>query len=363
MIASLVVVLAVLVSYTAAMLRPSNSSLGVRSVEWLRDHGAAGLVSEIESIYYSLTAPSKGGPGLRALPRVGYSVGKPGTALSPRFAVAQPYQPPRIRPVIHPALAGEGVWRATSPSAGRYPPLLVTTFRGEPDYPRLVAGVAWIDTSRTAVSLYPGRQEPSVAVPRGTMDVPASARRRLLATFNSGFKLSDSGGGGFALHGVTYAPMRPGMATVLRYNDGRVNIIAWPGGATHVAPYIGFARQNLPLIVNGGRPNPNLGNGPEWGTTVGNAIRVWRSGIGVDRRGNLLYVAADNQTVGSLAKVLIRAGAVRAMELDINSYWVSFITYRHAGALDPNNLLPSMDRPATRYLSPDDRDFFAVFKR
>src|SRR5271167_3753113 len=58
-------------SYVHTMSEPSNSSLGIRSVEWLRDHGAAGLVSKVESVYYSLTAPSKGGPALKALPRVG----------------------------------------------------------------------------------------------------------------------------------------------------------------------------------------------------------------------------------------------------------------------------------------------------
>ena len=51
------------------------------------------------------------------------------------------------------------------------------------------------------------------------------------------------------------------------------------------------------------------------------------------------------------------------MELDINSYWVSFITYGAPGAEDPANLLPGMERPATRYLEPDDRDFFAVYSR
>jgi hypothetical protein len=60
---------------------------------------------------------------------------------------------------------------------------------------------------------------------------------------------------------------------------------------------------------------------------------------------------------------MIRAGAVRAMELDINSYWTSFITYRFAGARDPANLLANMDRPPSRYLTPDDRDFFAVYLR
>ena len=58
---------------------------------------------------------------------------------------------------------------------------------------------------------------------------------------------------------------------------------------------------------------------------------------------------------------MIHAGAVRAMELDINTYWTSFITYRYPGAHDPANLLASMDRTPLRYLTPDDRDFFAVY--
>jgi hypothetical protein len=54
---------------------------------------------------------------------------------------------------------------------------------------------------------------------------------------------------------------------------------------------------------------------------------------------------------------------VRAIELDINSYWVSFITYGHPGAEAPANLLPGMARSDTRYLEPDDRDFFTVYSR
>jgi hypothetical protein len=90
---------------------------------------------------------------------------------------------------------------------------------------------------------------------------------------------------------------------------------------------------------------------------------VWRSAVGVDRKGNLIYAAANDQTVASLAGIMIRAGAVRAMELDINTYWTSFITYRYRGAHNPANLLADMDRAATRYLTPDDRDFFAVYVR
>ena len=66
--------------------------------------------------------------------------------------------------------------------------------------------------------------------------------------------------------------------------------------------------------------------------------------------GNVIYAAADDQTAQSLALILQRAGAVRAMELDINYEWTSFNFYGAFGARDPAKLLPDMVRPATRYL-------------
>jgi hypothetical protein len=337
------------ISYATAVVGPSNSSFVIRSIEWLRDHGAARIASQVESIYYTLNAPATGGPGLRKLP------------LRSTAVTAAAVHPPDVAPVIQPALPGEGTWVPSETWSGSSSPVQITQFRSDPNYPRMVAGVAWIDTARASIALYPGRLEPSGSVPRGEMAVPAALRPRLLATFNSAFKLQDSGGG-FGLGGQTYAPMQPGMATLIGYAGGRVDIQAWSWGP-EVRPGIEFARQNLPLIVDNGHPNPNLSGGPEWGATLGNAVRVWRSGIGVDAGGNLLYAAADNQTVGSLAQIMIRAGAVRAMELDINSYWVSFATYGQPQAGSPSNLLPNMTRPATRYLTPDDRDFLAVYLR
>jgi Phosphodiester glycosidase len=364
-IAAAICLIPAVVSYVGALAGRSDSSIGVRSVEWLRDNGARGLVDRVENLYYSLTAPSKGGPPLKTLPaQSGVVALTPAQIPSIRFHLPQihHYRPPNIAPMIHPALPGEGVWHPTFARGGSRPPVLITSYRPEPEYPHLVAGVAWIDHTRTSLMLYPGISEPAVRIAsRGPEKVPTGTRNGLVATFNSAFKLQDSGGG-FAYDGHTYAPMRQGTATIVRYRDGRVDVMSWPGGPD-VPGNVLYARQNLPLIVNAGRPNPNLSDGPEWGATLGNAIMVWRSAVGIDRHGNLIYAAANDQTVASLAAIMIRAGAVRAMELDINTYWTSFITYRYPGARNPANLLADMDRSPTRYLTPDDRDFFAVYVR
>jgi Phosphodiester glycosidase len=352
--AAALALLPALISYVGMAATPSNSSLSINSVEWLRDNGLRGLVNRVETIYYSLNAPATGGPALRALPKQASVNGGHGRAR------VRYYHPRPIHPVIHPALPGEGVWHGTFAEGGSRPPVLITSYRPNPLYPQLVAGVAWIDASRTSIWLYPGAQEPAVAMPsRGPEEVPMTMRSKLVATFNSAFKLADSGGG-FASGGHTYAPLHDGMATIVRYTNGRVDVVDWNHGPTAPAGVV-YARQNLPLIVDNGHLNPNLSTGPEWGATLGNAVQVWRSGVGVDRRGNLIYAAANYQTVASLAAILKRAGAVRAMELDINSYWPSFITYRYPGAKAPANLLPSMTRSPLRYLTPDDRDFFAVY--
>ena len=36
-----------------AIAAPSNSTLGIKSVEWLKENGARGLVNQVENFYYS----------------------------------------------------------------------------------------------------------------------------------------------------------------------------------------------------------------------------------------------------------------------------------------------------------------------
>ena len=350
-------------SWLPAVTGSRNLGVTVASVEWLRSHGGNPIVSEIENWYYGLNEPEKGGPALTSLPQVGLTTAGGGNAGGgEEGAEATAYEPPNVKPLIHPALPGEGTWQKTGAGVGPRPPVLLTTFRSDPEYPQFVAGVAWLDSSRTELAYVPGLAEPPEPLAnRGSGEVPPGPRHRLVATFNGGFPLETSNAG-LIFHGKVRETMVNGIATVVRYRDGRVDIVKWnhgPGAPKNVW----FAKQNLPPIIYEGKLNPNLSDGPEWGETVNNATRVWRSGLGIDAHGNLMYAAANYQTVESLAKVLQRAGAVRAIELDINEDWTSFISYRHPGGVQPSNLLPEMFRSPERYLSPDERDFFAVYLR
>ncbi len=151
------------------------------------------------------------------------------------------------------------------------------------------------------------------------------------------------------------------------FTDGSMTVGVWGRDVT-MGPNVASVRQNLSLLVDGAQ---NLAAGDPndthlWGDTLGGRVYVWRSGVGVDARGNLIYVGGPALNVGTLADVLIRAGAVRAMELDINTAWVSYFTYTGGGAAGPirgARLLPNMDRAPERYLTGNSRDFVALFAR
>jgi hypothetical protein len=349
-------------SYAIWMLKPTSEAFGPRSVEWVRADVPFGnaIVDDIEHIYYTANAPKKGGPAPKRLPAVGLNLPAPRKQTRKRIAVS----PPRVKLVFAHRLPGEGVWKPTGPPVDGGPPVLVTSFRPEAEYPQLVAYVAWFDHTRTAIGYYPGRYEPPNAAVRGPMMVPYGQRWRLLATFNGGFTYED-GENGSSLNGHVNEPLKDGKATLVGYRDGRVQIVKWSGGPD-AGSDVAWARQSLAPIVWNGRLNPGLNedpNSPEWGFTLGGVTRVWRTAVGVDRRGDVMFVAAEGQTVISIAKVLQHIGAVRGMEFDINPDWHTLISYTHDHGLVPRMVEPQPKEPSDRYLVPDDRDFFAVYRR
>ena len=200
-------------SYTTTMMQPSSLPLWPRSVEWLRAHHGNWLVDEVEHYYYSWKAPGQGRPAADE-PAGGRSCGaSPAASRGPTPAGGRA---PRIEPVFAHPLPGEGVWRGTGPVVRGRSPVIVTTFRTEVDYPRIVAYVAWFDHTRTSVAWYPGRYEPPNAPVRGPMSVPYGQRWRLFATFNGGFIYSD-GSNGSSINGRSYEPLKAGLATLIAY--------------------------------------------------------------------------------------------------------------------------------------------------
>lgn len=346
-------------SYSKALMAPGNISPAVKTVEWMRNNHMGFIVGVAENIWYTINQPPKGGPALKSLP--GRSKASSTSSRSAAAKAPPKSVPKNVQPIVTPALSGEGVWTPAGQSYGGRSSILTTTLRPDPTHPTVVAGLAWIDTSRTHLTLVPGVDQPKSALASGPGQVPVQDRSSLLAAFNSGFKTKD-GHGGFIANGKVYVQPKPGLGTIAIYRNGDVKIGAW-GTEIQPSPDIVYLRQNLPLLVDQSKVNPSEKDPWPWvPNTVGNNVLVWRSGIGIDANGNLVYAAAHGISESGLAGLLKHAGAVRAMALDENTTWVDFFTYAAPGGSQPSKLLPSMSNPMYRYLVPDQRDFFMVTK-
>jgi hypothetical protein len=349
-------------SYLHALSSPGTDSLGAKSVEWVRGHGGSGLVQWVEKEWYSHHPPPVGGvPHPRNVPKF---PAVPAGYYRPSAAALPP--PTAVAPITKPAVAGEGQWVPVGQPVDGAPAVYATFVRPDPVHTSLVTGVAWMDTRLLRTVLYAGYQVPGGSGWAPTAPISPSAGQ-LVAAFNSGFRLQDAAGSGYYSEGRTAAPIINGYASLVIYNDGRATVGMWGRDVT-ATPDVVSIRQNLNLIVDQGRPVPGLTNDKfqKWGATLGNKLYVWRSGIGVTANGALVYAAGSGLSIYTLADVLARSGAVRAMELDINTDWVDYFYFNppSGAAAAPSNatkLLPQMVQSTKRYFEPSSRDFIAMF--
>ena len=101
--------------------------------------------------------------------------------------------------------------------------------------------------------LRPGAEDPGPGPWKAATYIAPGTRRGLLATFNGGFKINESGGG-FYLNGATDGTLTRGVASLVYYRDGRVAIGNWDQ-TVRMTPDVAGVRQNLHLIVaHGQRP-------------------------------------------------------------------------------------------------------------
>jgi hypothetical protein len=347
-------------SLYGAWRTPGNENFQAKWADWLRSHHAASLANAVEQYYYDHHQPPKGGAPahLNAVPA-------PFRHVSPVRQVGLP-PPANVPLVVSPHLLGEGRWAPAGVSVQGVPAMYVAQFRADDVYTSQITSAVWIDPTLLRVALVPGAREPG-----GTWsqppDITGTALSTVVAAFNGGFRMQDAHGG-FYLDGRQQVPLHPGAASFVLYRDGRINIGTW-GTQVPMTPQVSAVLQNLVLIVDHGQTAPaaTYNDSSIWGATLNAATVVPRSGIGVTSTGALVYVAGPALTARSLAESLERAGAVRAMCLDINPEWVTFNFYSRPNAAEPtqiqaSKLYPQMQRPATRYLgpAPESRDFFTV---
>lgn len=356
-------------SLAGAALTPGNTSFKAKWADWLRSHHAAIVASHLEQFYYTHTQPARGGQPkhLNPLPTKDAT-----SATTVAKAVAAPQLPahlPAPSPVplvVHPALPGEGQWQPVGSRVDGIPGMYEAQFRADTIYTGEITSAVWIDPLLLNVALHPGARQPG-----GTWPIPPyitnAERSSVVAAFNGGFRMQDAQGG-FYLDGRTQVPLRNGAASLVIYNNGTVNIGAW-GSQVTMTPSVKAVLQNLVPMVNNGQiaASATYNDTTVWGATLGAKTVVARSGIGITANGALVYVAGPALTARTLAESLQRVGAVRAMTLDMNPYWVTFNFFGHPSLANPSQLAPSklypqMQRSATRYLgpTPEARDFLTL---
>ena len=393
-------------SYFRALTGPGSDSLQARTVEWARDNHLGWAVDRVEKWWYANHQARIGGaPDLASSAVAMASSGATTSATSPSLpsvpsatsatavtsatsvtavtsvpsATSVPATPgvgipalsghltppaPLVSPAV-PAVAGEGQWSPLGPQVNGAQGAYVTTVRPDAIHTSVLDAVIWFDPTILRFRQYPGLKIPGSPWDRPPY-VEQSRQAALVAAFAGGFRIRDSNGGMILGHNEL-VPMRDGGATFTIDDNGVPNVGAW-GVDVGKSGTVDSARQSLDPIVVNGAPAPDLTTDPnkKWGFTgPANRSAVWRSGAGVRADGSLIWVGGDGLTVESLAETLVRAGAIRGMQLEINHEWVQLNTYATGadGTVHGQRLLHGMQHTGDRWLTEDTRDFVAVFTR
>ncbi|WP_327357896.1 phosphodiester glycosidase family protein [Streptomyces sp. NBC_01304] len=341
-----------------ALTYPGDDSVAARLAGWAREHQLGVVVDELENMKYDLDPPKVGGSlSGEALARMG-ATSSPVPAKKTDVTLRAP-----MRPLVTPKLHGEGVWRVLATAKGR--PIVQGTYvRPDAEHTSYQAAIAWMSGKHTRYQLHPGLREPGEEF-KTAPTIVKTKRTHLVATWNGGFKITDGGSnGGFHLDGKTVGDLRKGAASEVFYKDGSFDVGVWGRDARMTKDVVGV-RQCLELMVDKGKVVEDIDDDSKWGATDQSRMFVERSGVGVTAQGDTIMVVGQALSARTLAELMQRAGAVRAMPLDMNRAWPSFMSYN--AKPNPKNPKPTnildFENPPTRYYHQATRDFVAVYAR
>ena len=221
------------------------------------------------------------------------------------------------------------------------------------------------DQAHVRVDLHAGSLDGGVAGWRYGDQIARGEIHRVIAGFNGGFKLTYPNVG-FVAGGHVAVPLKSGLASIVTYSSGSTDIGVWGAGLPQSGTSVYSVLQNQSLLVDNGVAASTVSSCITtcWGATIQGLTTVARSALGVTASGELVWAAGEQLTPAALADALIGAGAVRAVELDINPDWVAGYAYVHrAGGPVAIPLVPGQLGIAGQLLAPDSRDFLTVVAR
>ncbi|MBW4061969.1 phosphodiester glycosidase family protein [Candidatus Saccharibacteria bacterium] len=261
-------------------------------------------------------------------------------------------------------LPGEGNWSLVELPQFKGQSLMAKTFV-RPDSARSYAIVALVQMNAHQLHLHSvaGTEHPGAILGHpGPGLIPASdiASNELVAGFNGGFQYKD-GHYGMVVGPTTYVPLQTGLGTLTIYKDGSLMINRYQTPASSTKP-IEAIRQNGPLILDNGTVTSDAISGgyAVWGRTTTNSIYTWRSGVGLTPNGNLIYAVGPSLTAATLASALKAGGATEAIQLDINAFWVRYVTFQPLGngSYSYQSILNTLANGGYAYLHGYNKDFF-----
>lgn len=265
------------------------------------------------------------------------------------------------------------------------------------DHPR----VGWSNRvpRETIDSLLPGPDGIDTVAPLvATGIINPALSRRIAATFTAGFKRShgafkwselahrnQGSHYGFIENGVVFSKLQPGLATLVVYDDGALEMKTWSETDDGRLGHIRFARQNgVPLIetdettgsaVPGARVT-QWGPG-NWSGSADRKLRSLRAGLCLQENGDeryLIYGYFSSATPSAMARVFQAYNCSYAMHLDMNALEHTYLgLYRVAdNELVTEHLVQGMEvldeshggDVVPRFLGyADNRDFFYLSRR
>lgn len=359
------------ITWVGAMTKEGHESFLARNAEWARDMKLGFLVDRAEQKYYERDQYADGGTPDAALlgtapSTTGAPTGNNNESTTTKATIPHLAPPGKLASPVAETLPGEGDWTPIGPLVDGLPGVYTTKVRPNATKTSLLVFVSWIDPKLTNIRLLPGTDLPGGKWEAPNSITPEMCPKAIMAS-NGGFRM-DQARGGYYAEGREPFKLRDGAASLVIKKNGEVDVAQW--GRDYTAanlPEVESVRQNLELMVDNGQPVPGI-DGKDWGALLPNSYFVWRSGYGVTKDGALVYAGGPAMTPLDLATTLINAGAVRAMEGDINPEWVfaNIFTVGPDGtcsgtkALDATEDKGGMRQPANRYLTTDTRDFILV---